>query len=138
MTGSRRKARILALQILFEIESVGHDFESTYSRQLQQTSIPDDAATYARELVQGVLQHRTEIDNLLAECAPSWPIEQMPNVDKNILRLAIYEILFDNRVPLKSSINEAIELAKLFGGENSPKFVNGVLGSVTARNKPDN
>ena len=136
MPGSRRKSRILALQVLYEIDSAGHAVDETLSRQLSSTEIPDDTATYAKELVHGVVQHQNKIDEILGECAPSWPMDQMPKIDKNILRLAIYEVLFDNRVPLKSAINEAIELAKRFGGENSPKFVNGVLGSVTAKNRP--
>ena len=74
---------------------------------------------------------KQEIDEVIRQKAPAWPLEQVAVVDRNILRLAIYEILIDNRVPVRAAINEAVELAKSFGGESSPKFVNGVLGSVS-------
>ena len=92
-----------------------------------------DLAEYARRLIRGVRQHRAEIDQIIREAAPTWPLNQLPVVDRNILRLAIFEILFDNTVPVKVAIDEAVELAKEFGGEASPKFINGVLGTVAAR-----
>jgi len=78
-----------------------------------------------------VLEHQEEIDAVIRQKAPAWPLEQVAVIDRNILRLAIYEILIDNRVPVRAAINEAVELAKSFGGESSPKFINGVLGSVS-------
>ena len=87
---------------------------------------------FATALVEGVLQNQELLDTIIAESAPSWPIEQMSKIDKSILRLAIFEILFDNRVPLKAAINEAVELAKRFGSESSSRFINGVLGTVAA------
>ncbi len=79
-----------------------------------------------------MLAHREQIDQMIHDKAPAWPLEQVAVVDRNILRLAIYEILVDNRVPVRAAINEAVELAKAFGGQSSPKFVNGVLGAVSA------
>lgn len=90
-----------------------------------------DASRFALELVNGVLANKETIDKTISDTAPAFPLEQMAAVDRNILRLAIYELLIDNRVPMRAAINEAVELAKEFGGENSPRFINGVLGSVS-------
>lgn len=79
----------------------------------------------------GVLENKETIDKTISDTAPAFPVEQMAAVDRNILRLAIYELLIDNKVPMRAAINEAVELAKEFGGENSPRFINGVLGSVS-------
>lgn len=92
----------------------------------------EDLRGFARALVEGSLQHRAELDKLIARSAPNYPVDQMSPIDKNILRLAIFEILFDNRVPLKAAINEAVELGKRFGSESSSRFINGVLGTVAA------
>jgi N utilization substance protein B len=131
MAGKRRKARIIALKALYELDSVGHEPQESLSRLLEDNPAPADVAAFAQELVAGVLDHQQEIDAVIREKAPAWPLEQVAVVDRNILRLAIYEILIDNRVPVRAAINEAVELAKAFGGESSPKFVNGVLGSVS-------
>ena len=132
MPGKRRKARIAALKTLFEVDSVDHSPDHILERQLEEQSLPDDAAEFARHLVRGVMEDYERLDEVIRKNAPAWPLEQVAAVDRNILRLAIYEILIDNRVPMRAAINEAIELAKEFGGEASPKFVNGVLGSVAA------
>ena len=132
MAGERRKARALALQALYEVDSVGHEMEAVVSRLLAGGGLSEENAAFTRELVSGVIQNREEIDYNIQSFAPAWPVEQIPVVDRNILRLAIFEILLDNKVPVKVAINEAVELAKTFGGDNSPKFVNGVLGSVSA------
>ena len=132
MAGARRKARAIALQALYEVDCVGHEAEGVVSRLLTEAGLSEENTTFARELVSGVIQNREEIDRNIQSFAPAWPIEQIPTVDRNILRLAIFEILLDNKVPVKVAINEAVELAKMFGGENSPKFINGVLGSVSS------
>ncbi len=132
MPGKRRKARIAALKTLFEVDSVDHSPEQILERQLEEHSLPDDAAEFARHLVHGVMKNYERLDEVIRKSAPAWPLEQVAAVDRNILRLAIYEIVIDNRVPMRAAINEAIELAKEFGGEASPKFVNGGLGSVAA------
>ncbi|MEX0800133.1 MAG: transcription antitermination factor NusB [Dehalococcoidia bacterium] len=130
MTGKRRKAREAALKTLFEADFSGHSPDEALDRQLEDAPLPEDAAEFARHLVHGVLENRDQLDELIRKAAPAWPLEQVAAVDRNILRLAIYEIVLDNRVPMRAAINEAVELAKSFGGEASPKFVNGVLGSV--------
>jgi N utilization substance protein B len=129
--GVRRKARVIALQALYEVDSVGHDIESALAHFLADGRLSEENAAFARGLVSGVIQNREEIDQHIKKFAPAWPVEQIPVVDRNILRLAIFEILLDNNVPIKVAINEAVELAKMFGSDSSPKFVNGVLGSVS-------
>ena len=131
MTGERRKARALALQALYEIDSVGHKMERVITHLLAEAELSEENNLFIRELVRGVIQNKEKIDRSIRNFAPAWPIEQISVVDRNILRLAIYEILLDNKVPIKVAINEAVELAKAFGSDNSPKFVNGVLGSVS-------
>jgi len=132
MAGARRKARGLALQALYEIDSVGHKMEEVVARLLANGGLPEENAAFTRELVSGVIQNKEKIDHHIQSFAPAWPVEQISVVDRNILRLAIFEILLDNKVPVKAAINEAVELAKTFGSDNSPKFVNGVLGSISA------
>ena len=131
MAGERRRARELALQTLYEVDSVGHKVEETLPRLLAEVRLSEENAAFTRELVNGVIQNREKIDHNIQTFAPAWPVEQIPVVDRNILRLAIFEVLLDNRVPVKVAINEAVELAKTFGSDNSPKFVNGVLGSIS-------
>jgi len=132
MAGARRKARALALQALYEVDSAGHEVEGVVTRLLAEGGLSEENASFVRELVSGVIQNKEKIDHQVQSFAPAWPIEQIPAVDRNILRLAIFEILLDNRVPVKVAINEAVELAKTFGSDNSSKFVNGVLGAVSA------
>ncbi len=132
MAGERRRARILALQALYEVDSAGHGVEETLNRFLDGQSLSEENTTFVRQLVSGVMQNKEKIDHNIQSFAPAWPINQIPVVDRNILRLAIFEILLDNRVSVKVVINEAVELAKTFGSDNSPKFVNGVLGSVSS------
>jgi len=132
MVGARRKARGLALKALYEIDSVGHGMEETLTYLLAEAGLSVENTAFTRELVSGVIQNKQKIDDNIQRFAPAWPVEQIPVVDRNILRLAIFEILLDNKVPVKVAINEAVELAKRFGGDNSPKFVNGVLGSISA------
>ena len=132
MVELRRKARTVALQALYEVDAVGHDPETVLSQLIVESGLLGEYAEFVRELVLGVIKNREKIDGTIREFAPAWPIDQISLVDRNILRLAIHEILLDNRVPVKVAINEAVELAKKFGGDHSSKFVNGVLGSVSA------
>jgi len=132
MTGQRRKARAIALQALYEIDTTRHDAEEVLGRLLAEGGLSEDNNAFVRQLVNQAMQHREEIDRNIQRFAPAWPVEQILVIDRNILRLAISEILFDNRVIVKVAINEAVELAKKFGGESSSRFVNGVLGSISA------
>ena len=131
MVGKRRKTRALVLQALYEIDSAGHPVESVLKHLLEYEQLPEENAEFAHHLVNGVIEHLEAIDEQIRTYAPAWPVEQIPIIDRNILRLAIFEILIDNKVPVKVAINEAIELAKTFGADSSSKFVNGVLGSVS-------
>jgi transcription antitermination protein NusB len=132
MKGARHKSREVALQVLYEIDSVGHDAEESMSRILSRIEVSEDIARFSRDLVKGVIQNREQLDQNIRDFAPAWPLDQISIVDRNVLRLAIFEILHDNKIPVKVAINEAVELAKTFGSNNSSRFVNGVLGSVSA------
>jgi N utilization substance protein B len=131
MTGIRRKARIAALQALYELDCTKHKAEEALARLRAGEMLPQEALSFSEELVKGVLQNKSELDALIKKFAPAFPPEQMPIIDRNILRLAIFEILFDDKTPFKVAINEAIELAKEFGSVSSPRLINGVLGSIT-------
>lgn len=133
MSGERRKARRLALQALYEIDASGHGVEEILARLLLEAGLSPENNAFVRELVGGVVQNKDRLDQSIQKFATAWPIEQIPVVDRNILRLAIFEVLLDNRVPVKVAINEAVELAKTFGSDSSARFVNGVLGSVSTQ-----
>jgi len=132
MTGQRRKARAVALQAMYEIDTTRHEAEEVLGRLLAEENLSGDNTAFVRQMVKQVVEHQAEIDGNIQRFAPTWPVEQLSAIDRNILRLAISEILFDNRVIIKVAINEAVELAKKFGSESSSKFVNGVLGSISA------
>lgn len=129
----RRQARIVALQTLYESDLAGHNATEVLERHVEDRRLDKAVAAFAGELVAGVVAHQEEIDARIQEAAPEWPLAQMARIDKNILRLAIYEILYNNSVPAKAAINEAVELAKLFGSDTSSRFVNGVLGTIFNR-----
>lgn len=131
MAGKRHRGRTVALMALFELDTVGHPVEKAVDTAIENLRANEDVRTFALELVHGVANNRERIDQTIRDTAPAFPLDQIAAVDRNILRLAIYEILLDNKVPMRAAINEAIELAKEYGGENSPKFINGVLGSVS-------
>jgi N utilization substance protein B len=131
----RRRARSVALQTLYELDFTSHDLHIAFEARLQDRPLPDTAVAFAKSLVKGVQTYRILLDNLVGELAPEWPIDQIAAVDRNVLRIAIYELLFLPEVPPKVAINEAVELAKMFGGESSPRFVNGVLGSLVSRDR---
>jgi N utilization substance protein B len=130
MSGIRRKGRVAALQALYESDCSRHDPHISLTRLAEEYTLLESSLSFASELVVGVLGSRDRIDGLIQTYAPSWPVAQLPAIDRNILRLAILEISIDNKVPPKVAINEAVELAKTFGSYNSPKFINGVLGSI--------
>jgi len=132
VTSVRRLARVLALQTLFEVDSSGHPPDDVLARHLEENALTGEGAEFARRLVFGVRDHPEELDAIIAAAAPNWPMDQMAKVDKNVLRLAIQELLFDTEVPIKAVINEAVELGKRFGSDSSSRFINGVLGTVAA------
>lgn len=131
MSSSRRRSRIAAFQVLFEVEEGGKPLEDVLLRQLAESRLDGEGRAFASHLVQGVTTHREEIDAVIARRAPAFPLGDMAPVDRNVLRLAVFEVLFDNRgAPLRVAINEAVEIAKGYGSESSGRFVNGVLGAV--------
>jgi N utilization substance protein B len=131
MAGARRRARVIALKALYEIDSAGHKAEDAIACLLANARLSEENSVFVHELVSGIIRNQQKIDQNIKKFATAWPIEQIPMIDRNILRLAIFELLIDNKVPVKVAINEAVELAKIFGGDNSARFVNGVLSSVS-------
>ena len=130
---ARRRARTVALQVLYEVDSVDHPSDQVSSRYLDERRLPKDAVDFARGLVDGVMANKALIDGAISSLAPSWPISQLSIIDRNLLRLAICELAIEKASPPKVVINETVELAKLYGSDGSSRFVNGVLGSVVER-----
>ena len=128
----RRRARILALQALYEIDSTHHPAGTVLDQRLTEDPLTEEGQVFARELLTGVIQHQVELDELIQRYAPEWPVDQMAVIDRNVLRIAIYEFFISKLTPTKVAINEAVELAKLFGSDSAPRFVNGVLGALAA------
>ena len=127
---ARRKGRIAALQVLYELDSTAHAWRGTLGRALEDDTLPQEAKAFASGLVEGIVERLSFLDEKIQTHAPTWPVGQLSAVDRNILRIAIYEILLNNKTPPKAAVNEAVELAKSFGSESLHRFVNGVLGSV--------
>lgn len=138
MSSNRHLGRIIALQTLYEhefrtrsgIEGLTSDSNEILDRNLAVYKDTLSDSEFTRDLVEGALKHYDDADSLIGPAAPEWPIDQIATMDLTILRLALYELAFKREVPPKVVINEAVELAKSFGGENSSKFINGVLGTI--------
>lgn len=136
MASNRHLGRIIALQTLYEEEfrlecnDSGFRLQDVLERNIQRYKEMVDDHAFIEQLVTGVDTKKSELDALLQPIAPEWPIEQIARMDRIVLRIGAYELVFNNDVPPKVVINEAVELAKAFGGENSSKFVNGVLGTL--------
>jgi N utilization substance protein B len=129
---NRHLARALAMQSLYEWDFYGgeRDAHQLIERNIEEFTKEFDEKEFATKVVDGVIQHQAEIDATISKFAPDWPLAKITTVDRNVLRIGVYELLFNFDIPSKVAINEAIELAKTFGGESSGKFVNGVLGAV--------
>ncbi len=130
---SRTKARCVALQVLYECDMTGHSPQEVLEERLLEDPMEDTLADFSRQIIQGVLPITNKLDEFIAEHAPEWPMDQVAVVDRNILRIALWEFAVENCTPIKVAINEAIELAKMFGSDSTPRFVNGVLGSLANR-----
>lgn len=130
--GKRHQARELALKVLFQLEGTGDDPEDVLRYHAAENAATVEITNFARELVNGVLENRERLDSILTEASEHWKLEQMAKVDRVILRIAVYEIAIDRKVPTKAAINESIELAKTFSGDEAGRFVNGILGRVAA------
>ncbi len=128
---ARRRARILAIQALYEIDCVDHPPGVVIQEKLAAgSSLPPSALEFGRQLIVGVLRTKDVLDQFIQEYAPEWPLDQMAYIDRNILRMALFEFAVDGGTPVKVAINEAVELAKVFGSDSSPRFINGVLGAL--------
>ncbi len=126
----RTYQRGIALQALYEHDLSGHDISSILGNRFEAIEITDESKTFITELALGVLEHKDELDRMIEKYAVDWPIDQIAVIDRNIIRIAAYEFAISKKTPDKVAINESIELAKTFGSETAPKFVNGVLGSI--------
>jgi N utilization substance protein B len=130
----RRQGRMLALQVLYEIDLTDHDPEEAMARAFaEHEPVTPDVVEHVRSLVGGVGQHRNALDPVIAEAAPARDLAEQAAIERNVLRLAAYELLHVPSVPPKVVINEGVELAKSFGGENSGRFINGVLRTILER-----
>jgi N utilization substance protein B len=129
----RTKARSIALQVLFEIDLVNHPLGVALKYRLEEAALDERLENFVQEIVQGVWPMHQKLDAFISEHAPEWPLEQVAIIDRNILRIALWEFAVSGGTPIKVAINEAVELAKTFGSDSSPRFVNGVLGSLANR-----
>lgn len=135
MASNRHLGRIVAMQTLYEHDfrggdGGGLDLAAILDRNLDEFRSSIDDTNFVEDVVEGVHKHQSEIDGIIAPAAPEWPVEQIAKIDKIVLRIGVYELVIKRDVPPKVAINEAVELAKTFGGENSSKFINGVLGTI--------
>jgi len=128
---TRRRARRAAVQVLYELDCTNHKLGVALEYRQADEQLSAEAFTFLRWLVSGVLLNRQDLDKLISRYAPEWPVQQMAIIDRNVLRLSIFELLSPEAdAPAKVVINEAVELAKMFGSDSSPRFVNGVLGTA--------
>ena len=126
----RTRARALALQVLYEVDIANHLPGDIYKLRLEESPLPEDLAEFARQIIFGVLPLTNTLDHLIAKYAPEWPLDQIAAIDRNILRMALWEFAVSGETPLKVAINEAVELAKLYGSDSAQRFINGVLGAL--------
>jgi len=129
----RTRARSVALQALYEIDVIGHPAGLVWEQRVAETALDSKLAEFARQIIFGVLPMTTQLDEFIAAHAPDWPLDQVAIIDRNILRIALWEFAVYGKTPIKVAINEAVELAKVFGSDSTPRFVNGVLGSLANR-----
>ena len=126
----RTRARSLALQVLYEVDIANHPPADIFKLRLEESPLTEDLADFARQIIFGTLPLTNTFDHLISKYAPEWPLDQIAAIDRNILRMALWEFAVYRETPLKVAINEAVELAKLYGSDSAPRFVNGVLGSL--------
>ncbi len=129
---SRRLARQLVIQTLFQIDLAKTDVQEALDQRLAEANLEPKDSRFVRQLVAGVVEHREELDRAINYFAEDWDVQRLAGVDRSILRAAIYELRYAEDTPRKVCANEAVELAKVFGDNNSPKFINGILGSVVS------
>jgi len=133
--GERRLSREISLKVLFQIDLVNANIEETLRYTFEDSKYSDKVKEFTLTLVKGVVSNLPEIDKAIEEYTDNWSLERITNIDRNILRIAIYEILYLKNIPKSVSINEAVELAKKYGTKSSFSFVNGVLGKIGKNDK---
>ncbi len=126
----RTRARSLALQVLYEVDMANHPPGDIYKLRLEETPLSDELAEFARQIVFGVIPLTHTLDRIIANYAPEWPLDQIAAIDRNIMRMALWEFAVYHDTPIKVAINEAVELAKQYGSDSAPRFINGVLGAL--------
>ena len=126
----RTRARSVALQVLYEVDIANHPPAEIYRLRLEENPLSDELSDFARQIIFGVLPLTGTLDQIIAEYAPEWPLDQIAAIDRNILRMALWEFAVSHDTPIKVAINEAVELAKQFGSDSAPRFINGVLGAL--------
>lgn len=129
----RTRARSVALQALYEIDVAGHPPGQVLQERIEEAELDDTLAKFSRAIVLGIIPIVKELDIFIAEHAPEWPLDQVATIDRNIIRIALWEFAIYAKTPIKVAINEAVEMAKSYGSDSTPRFVNGVLGSLAAR-----
>lgn len=126
----RTRARSLALQVLYEVDMANHPPADVFKARLEETVLSEELSEFSRKIIFGVHPLTYNLDILISKYAPEWPLDQIAAIDRNILRIALWEFAVFQETPIKVAINEAVELAKMFGSDSAPRFVNGVLGSL--------
>lgn len=127
---TRRRARRVTLETLYEYDIANHDPDEVLEQRLEENPMERAGVEFAERLIHGVIAYLEKMDTLIARYAPEWPLDQMAVIDRNILRIAIFEFLVTDETPIKVAINEAVELAKVYGSDSAPRFINGVLGTL--------
>jgi N utilization substance protein B len=130
VTDERSLARRMALQIFYEVDSAHHDVNEVMAIHLQSRQPSKKVARYTQHLITGIIENQSALDDVIRRFAPEWPLEQIAIIDRNILRMAIYEFAVEGRTPVGVAIDEAVNLAKIFGSDGAPSFINGVLGAL--------
>ncbi|MEG6615903.1 transcription antitermination factor NusB [Peptococcaceae bacterium 1198_IL3148] len=130
---SRRQARETALQVLFAVDVGKIELDQAFNYVVEEFNTSLNARQFARELLEGAIKYKDELDAIIARLSKGWEMKRLASVDRNIMRLALYELIYRDDIPPAVSVNEAVEMAKLFGGEKSGKFVNGILGQVVEK-----
>ena len=126
----RTRARALALQVLYEVDLTNHPPGDVFKARLEEDPLPPELSEFARQIISGVFPLIRSLDISIAQYAPEWPFDQIAAIDRNILRMACWEFAVSLDTPVKVAINEAVELAKHYGSDSAPRFINGVLGSL--------
>jgi N utilization substance protein B len=134
MKRERRRVRRLAIEILYEVDCVGHSADEVIPRRLETNpNLSQDSTEFLQDVVTQTIAEKERLDQIIASYAPEWPVDELAILDRNILRIATWEMIFYQSTATKIAINEAVELAKRYGSENSPKFINGVLGAIALK-----